>query len=1220
MPTTRSQASAAAGVKEMEDSRRYVEPPASPSVQADTCGVPAESGGIGENVAPTDGRRNTAVVETRPKPPSSRGSGAAARIKEAELQAAEKLAALQKRELELEAQLIKKRLAFEIATIMESDEENDRESSVPAGEVRARVDDWLDQSQSRRQVDTAQPVEKSYDVSTLIQNRNERDRHMFTRQKEKEARKIEMDKNRHLNSPSTPSIGINIETERFQDKTTCNAGPQENIDGVERLAVTLEKIMSKRPAPRQALELPTFNGNPTDWLPFKIAMQESTRICGFSKAENLARLRNCLKGEAREAVAALLSCASDPEQVMRTLEQCYGRPEVIVDRALNDLRSLPRVGATASELNAFAIRVQNIACMLDSIDSRGYLRNPMMTREVTEKLSPHLKSRWCDYATEHASYTEPEIITLSNFLMNEANKALRFAYAPQSSSSGVKKEIARARENVNARKRSTGVYVTADEKQTSNDKPCLCCGGGHEVSQCKKFTTMTISQRWDWLKQERICFLCLNSKHRQFRCKAQLCKVNGCKRRHHSMLHRESGSENKQQATEVVASVNHSADASRVLLKVCPIIIEGPRGRAQTYALLDEGSTVTLIDRDLADYVGANGPARDLNLCSVNSQNVPHKSMEVDIRVIARDNKKFAVKARTMENMSLNGQTIKENCLKYRHMRRLKREDVCYENARPRVLIGTDNWQLIVSRKLLTGKRHEPAASLTRLGWVIHGLAPSRVIRDSDTVLYVDSKCRAERSTKPLDDELHSMVKEYFEIDSLGIVKKARENPDETRAIESFKSTVKNVDKRYKVGLPWRKEDISMPPSYDQARRRLLAIENKMDKSVEFKERYTAQMNNMFEKGYAEESQGNELESPKLWYLPHFAVINVNKPGKLRLVFDAAAKSNGVCLNDALLEGPDMLRDLAGILFRFRERAVAVTADIREMFLQVKIVEENQPAQMFLWRGDDRTSPPKSYKMTSMIFGAKSSPFLAHSVRDHNATKHAIEFPRAHEAITMNHYMDDWVDCFDTVLLTAAKARVAPIKAQTIPRLELQACLIGARLATTIIREHRWQPHRVVYWTDSRTVLHWINNDRVRYPPYVAHRLNEISELTEPEQWKWVPTRDNVADDATRIVNDVKCKDDRWFIGPSFLYENEDSWPSLNVIDDCDIGRHDDVVLNVTNMKWSVPDAGRFSKHERLVRKSYITGGAAPRGGVGAHDTLCQERSARHTQREGAAR
>ncbi|KAL0833082.1 hypothetical protein ABMA28_001192 [Loxostege sticticalis] len=185
---------------------------------------------------------------------------------------------------------------------------------------------------------------------------------------------------------------------------------------------------------------------------------------------------------------------------------------------------------------------------------------------------------------------------------------------------------------------------------------------------------------------------------------------------------------------------------------------------------------------------------------------------------------------------------------------------------------------------------------------------------------------------------------------------------------------------------------------------------------------------------------------------------------------------------------------------------------------------------------------------------------------------------------TAIYWLVEYEDGSKRVILTAAKARVAPIKAQTIPRLELQACLIGARLATTIIREHRWQPHRVVYWTDSRTVLHWINNDRVRYPPYVAHRLNEISELTEPEQWKWVPTRDNVADDATRIVNDVKCKDDRWFIGPSFLYENEDSWPSLNVIDDFDIGRHDDIVLNVTNVEWSVPDAGRFSKHERLVR------------------------------------
>ncbi|XP_072934983.1 uncharacterized protein [Epargyreus clarus] len=68
--------------------------------------------------------------------------------------------------------------------------------------------------------------------------------------------------------------------------------------------------------------------------------------------------------------------------------------------------------------------------------------------------------------------------------------------------------------------------------------------------------------------------------------------------------------------------------------------------------------------------------------------------------------------------------------------------------------------------------------------------------------------------------------------------------------------------------------------------------------------------------------------------MPHFAVQNPNKPGKQRLVFDAAAKNRGVSFNDHLLEGPDLLLALPGVLFRFREKSLAITADIQEMFLQ----------------------------------------------------------------------------------------------------------------------------------------------------------------------------------------------------------------------------------------------------------------------------------------------
>ncbi|CAK1580697.1 unnamed protein product [Parnassius mnemosyne] len=109
-------------------------------------------------------------------------------------------------------------------------------------------------------------------------------------------------------------------------------------------------------------------------------MRECTR--GFTNTENMARLRNCLRGEAREVVSALLFTAKEPADIMRTLEQCFGRPEVIIDCALDDLKRLPRPGQTAQELNSFAIKLQNIVCIIQNVDGKGYLQNPMLTREA----------------------------------------------------------------------------------------------------------------------------------------------------------------------------------------------------------------------------------------------------------------------------------------------------------------------------------------------------------------------------------------------------------------------------------------------------------------------------------------------------------------------------------------------------------------------------------------------------------------------------------------------------------------------------------------------------------------------------------------------------------------------------------------------------------------------------------------------------------------------
>ena len=78
----------------------------------------------------------------------------------------------------------------------------------------------------------------------------------------------------------------------------------------------------------------------------------------------------------------------------------------------------------------------------------------------------------------------------------------------------------------------------------------------------------------------------------------------------------------------------------------------------------------------------------------------------------------------------------------------------------------------------------------------------------------------------------------------------------------------------------------------------------------------------------------DELKGPsgRTWYLP---VINPQKPEKLRVVFDASAKFSAALLNSTILKGPNLFADLVNLLLRFREKAMGVSGDIRQMFLQM---------------------------------------------------------------------------------------------------------------------------------------------------------------------------------------------------------------------------------------------------------------------------------------------
>ena len=89
-------------------------------------------------------------------------------------------------------------------------------------------------------------------------------------------------------------------------------------------------------------------------------------------------------------------------------------------------------------------------------------------------------------------------------------------------------------------------------------------------------------------------------------------------------------------------------------------------------------------------------------------------------------------------------------------------------------------------------------------------------------------------------------------------------------------------------------------------------------------------------------------EQDNTCYLPHHATTNPNKPGKVRVAFDAAASHKGTSLNDRLVTGPDLLNSLVGVIMWFRLHAIAMTAHNETMFFQVQVIERDQPSERFL--------------------------------------------------------------------------------------------------------------------------------------------------------------------------------------------------------------------------------------------------------------------------------
>ena len=803
---------------------------------------------------------------------------------------------------------------------------------------------------------------------------------------------------------------LSISNARQQASQEVPPAPGSDANGSLGESLNVFSIPSSGSLPvktRKLYPLPKFEGLPENWLMFYEDYLATTEEFEYTDLQNIIRIREALQNPARDTVESLLSSAKNVGAIITTLKETYGRPELLIKSQILKVRQCPNIGeGKLDQLITYANKVNNMATFLKSISGEHHLANPTLLSELVSKLPISKQIQWAEKCL--TLNDSPNIEQFSSWLACVKKVANMVTDALPVIVESAPRKQHNHQPPVRGNKYAM-VSVTA--------KSCAVCNGTCEkISACKKFLEMALENRWKKIKELRHCFCCLKGNHQVSSCRfRKVCGVNNCFKNHHSLLHRDPDDPAAQPTTtQDLISCHVKQYVDEVLFQIIPVTLYNAEKSVSIYAFIDDGANATMLDWEIAKQLGLHGKVDTLKLQWLNGKSVSEQTEIVNVMISAMNEEaKYEMKRVYLtNNLELPKQSVVKRQLfpKNPHMVNMPIPE--YIAAEPKMIISIAHAFLTAPIEVnLNPNENGPIVMKCKLGTVVYG--PTECT--SPSVKFV---CHTNK-VNPQDpnDAMKQMMYEYFEMESCGVktnVKQPISHQDET-ALKIMEKTTKFVGDRYETGLLWRAEHIKLPNSYEMAEKRLISLENKFKKNPEFATQYCNKMDDLFKKGYAKRvmDKNQPEKSARIFYLPHFPVSNPNKKD-VRIVFDAAAKVSGMSLNDALLTGPDLNKSLVSVLMKFRENPIAVVGDIKEMFLQVAIREEDRNAQRFLWRGQNFDGPIEHCVMERMLFGAACSPTIAQFIKNKNCHEMESQDARVTRAILDRHYVDDYIDCFHT--------------------------------------------------------------------------------------------------------------------------------------------------------------------------------------------------------------
>ena len=415
------------------------------------------------------------------------------------------------------------------------------------------------------------------------------------------------------------------------------------------------------------MELFRFDGDPCKWPDFIQNFKNRVHDKrSFTDDIRMERLLSVLDGEAKRTVTSIGRSGLFYATAMKTLKSNFGNPMVVSFLKLKSVLDLPQItNENRAGLRAFHQQLKSVITWLNSMGDTSAINSIENTTKAIARIPRYLRSKFFrDFKDAKLNNQSLNLTTFEIWLGNKVAELFNPISAiidhQEKQRKDFHKDAHRLERDIRNPHRTFLALAEGTSNYHSNILRCWLCSKDHKIAECNQFVTLSVDERLRLVKINKLCFNCLSNSHMINNCKSKVfCRVDNCKKRHHTLLHPANECDNSnsssndttqnyqtnQHATiglndqtsespqQSEAAVNTQLGAKHTFLQIIPVKLSNGHTFIETNALLDCGSDTTLLRKDIAQRLNLKGKQEKLSVTSAlsRSHNIHSAAASFDI-------------------------------------------------------------------------------------------------------------------------------------------------------------------------------------------------------------------------------------------------------------------------------------------------------------------------------------------------------------------------------------------------------------------------------------------------------------------------------------------------------------------------------------------------------------------------------------------------------------